>query len=186
MQAREATASKASPAAAAAVEEQHDEPSGALSHLISMYGASQDEANTASPKGTTNAADALGTVSQPVLTMPAGQGAGDHPVQEGSLQSTKAPSAPSSSEQENDRRGMAGAGGSEVAEQAAQQAQQAQRAEQPPPEVQGIVVKLLAFVKVRLSPLVPLWSRDVQWKSSGALKDDCWRILLAAALRMPV
>ena len=181
MQARKAIASEAIPAAAAA-EEQHEEPGGALSHLISMYGASQeashDDSDSTSPKGNADAAGALDSGSGPVLAMPAGQGVGDHPVHEGPSQPAEAIPAANSIKQEHDKRVDDRAGGEEVAEQAVQQAQ---RAEQPPPEVQGIVAKLLAFVKVRLSPLVPLWSRDVLW-CSGALKDDCWRMLLAAAV----
>ncbi len=177
MQAREADAPEASPAAAA-VEEQREEPSsGALSHLISMYGASQDEADSTSPNGRTDELEAPDSGSGHGMTVPDGQGAGDHPVLEGPLQPKQAPPAPSSAELEHDGRVDAEVEVDEVAEQAAQQAQ---RAEQPPPEVQGIVAKLLAFVKVRLSPLVHLWSCDVLWKSSGALKDDCWRMLLAA------
>ena len=64
--------------------------------------------------------------------------------------------------------------GSAAREGAAQadlgRAEQAQSvAAQPPAEVQGIIAKLLQFVKVRLSPLVPLW-RSALLHSCGACR----------------
>ena len=52
------------------------------------------------------------------------------------------------------------------------QAGQAQSAAaQPPAEVQGIIAKLIQFIKVRLSPLVPLW-RSALLHSCGACRGN--------------
>lgn len=185
VQVEEAGVAEAAPAAAAA-EEPREDSDGALGHLISMYGARQEDAHadggSAYSKGGIGEADAPDTGSDSVLQLADGQGAEDYPVHERATQPREAPPTADPSDQEQGRRVGADAGGYEATEQAAQQAQ---RAEQPPAEVQGIVAKLLAFVKVRLSPLVCLRRRDVLW-SPGAQQDDCWRMLLAAAMSMPV
>ena len=97
-------------------------------------------------------------------------------------QPEEAPPTAGSAEQGHGRRDVAGGEGCEVTERPARQAE---RAEQPPAEVQGIVAKLLAFVKVRLSPLVHLWMRAVLW-SPGAQQGGCWRVLLATVMLKPI
>ena len=64
------------------------------------------------------------------------------------------------------------------------QARQVQSAAaQPPAEVQGIIAKLMQFIKVRLSPLVPLW-RSALLHSCGACRGNrrtaAWHVAAAA------
>ena len=64
------------------------------------------------------------------------------------------------------------------------QARQAQSAAaQPPAEVQGIIAKLMQFIKVRLRPLVPLW-RSALLHSCGACRGNrrtaAWHVAAAA------
>ena len=165
---------------------QHEEPGGSLSHLVSMYGASQnpshDDTGSPSPEGDKTEVDAREAGCDPTSAPPSGEGAEDHPIREGASQPGEAPPTPGSAEQGHGRRVFAGGGGCEVTEQPAQRAK---RAEQPPAEVQGIVAKLLAFVKVRLGPLVYLWRRAVLW-CPGAQQGGCWRMPLATVMLMPV
>ena len=185
MQAQEAGIAEATPAVAAA-EEPHRASGGALGHLISMYGASQEASQDAA--GSRDSPGDIGEVVAPdagsnsAVQPVDGHSAEDDPVHKSVGQPRETPPTADPSDREHGKRTGADTGGGAVAEQAAQQAQ---RAEQPPAEVQGIVAKLLAFVKVRLSPLVPLRRRAVLW-SPGAQTDDCWRTLLAAAMLMPV
>ena len=174
---------EANSAVAAAAQEQHEilEAGGALSHLVSMYGASQDASHDDSDDESTNPhvdtgqANALQTGNNPTLA-PGAQRAEAAPDKESvaheeGLQPEKAAPAHGSAEQEeHGSRGGAESGYFDAAQQPAQSAQQAHHADLPPAESQGIILKLMAFVKVRPSLLVPLW-RCESW-SCGAHMDD--------------
>lgn len=172
-----------SPAVAAAVQEQHEmvEAGGALSHLVSMYGGSQDASHDDSddegtnPHGDTGQAAAPQTGNDPTLAPGAQKVGAAHEkeslVHEEGLQPEKAAPAHGSAEQkEHGSRGAATTGNLDVAQQPAQSAQEAHHADLPPAESQRIISKLMAFVKVRPSLLAPLW-RCESW-SCGAHMDD--------------
>lgn len=174
---------------AAEDQEGSDEAGSALGHLISLYGAQDsDQHHSTEPKdgqdgsksspGHQNGTDRIN--ADLATHGPTGEVAveketslGEQGWQQADVSAANGLPA-------------GGEGGREVAKtggfsSAATQAQSAAR--QPPAEVQGIVSKLMAFVKVRLGPLVPLWRRSLLW-SWGARRDAYWRAHLAAAILM--
>ena len=146
------------------------EPDSALSRLVSLYGAQDPESSLGSAGGPdARHQDADSPRSQNGIESET------HRTVHGQTEDSTAGAsldrqAHERQHAETPMRGSAAFEGPVEAD-LGQAGQARSAAAQPPAEVQGIIAKLMQFIKVRLSPLVPLW-RSALLHSCGACRGN--------------
>ena len=140
----------------------------ALSRLVSLYGTQDPESSLGSAAAPdARRQDATSPWSQDRIESET-HGTADIQTKDTNAGATLNEQQPVSQYTEKPMKGSAAWNGA-VQSDLSQAGQARSAAVQPPAEVQGIIAKLMQFIKVRLSPFVPLW-RSVFLYSCGACR----------------